>query len=249
MRNISNYQIAFDAITSATGLHFLQLNKVEAKSAEEAESDAVASDETHVEEGKATLCQRLTALGQVLLDLFATLNAINALNLDRSIKILGEFEYTEYKLLNCLKLFVRPRKVIVGAETGIKQLDLLEEYQPLFAEAPGVGRVLSPTEFENAQLKLLRAINKKCTALSDVAPISRETVTLTEELLLQYPVCSEEEMKAVAKSDVIRVFPLKHKFYDDEDYIAVYSRRYVEDAMIQLGNLLVKAANQRNLEQ
>lgn len=251
MRNNSNYQVAWDAITDATGVRFLQLNKevVKADSAEEADGGADASVETNNEEASTPLVQGLTVMGQLLLDMFTTLNEINGLKLDRSTKVLGEFDYTEYKLLNCLKMFVRPRKVIVGSETGIKQKDLLEDYQPFFAEAPGQGRVLSPTEFENAQLRLLRAINKKCVALSDVAPISRETVVLTEELLQQYPIVKGETVKAVAKSDVLRMFPLTHSFYEDDDYIAVYTRRYVSDAMLNLGNLLVKAANQRNAEQ
>lgn len=262
MKNYSNCEIVFDAITNATGVKFLQVKEVSAESANEAEVDVKASaqhgegsdEPDHPEksgngESEPKSVKVLTAMGIVLMSIFKTINAINALDLSRSSRILGEFEYSEYNLLNCLQVFIRPRKAVIGSETGVRQKDLLEDYQPFFAEAPNGGKVLSPTEFENAQLRLLRAINKKCVALNDVAPISRDYLVVTEEVLQQYPICSNGEVKAVAKSDVLRMFPLKYSFYEDDDYIAVYTERYVEDAMLNLGNMLVKAANQRNAEQ
>jgi len=186
-----------------------------------------------------------TPSGENLADIFATIDAANKLDMKRHYRVLDEYPVSDYPILKPLKDFVRPAKAIVtGNQSGsIPMKDILEAYQPYLDE--GKGNVLSPGQFERAQLKLLRTINKKCVSLSDTEKVDRTSITLTENDYQVYPVRVNGELVAVSKSESIKLFPINLKVYDDDDYILDYTHEYVIDRMEQIGVEILKVTNNR----
>lgn len=196
-----------------------------------------------VEREKAYSVYSLTTVGSTVLDIFRTIDAINQLDLRYSKKI-GEFDYDEYSITECFKMFIRPSRAIIGGEVeGIRQKDALSNYSAFVPE--GLGEVLTPEGFENAQLRLLRSINRKCTALVGASAVVRDKLILTEKHFMTMPVIINGEMKAVSRKDSFEVFSLQDARYEDYEYIVSYNSNYVNDAMLQLGKALLKTSSER----
>lgn len=187
----------------------------------------------------------LTAVGKEVVDVFATIDAINTLDTDISTLVDGEHKVDEYKKLPCFDMFIRPVKAVITGETqGIRQLDNLTPYTPFCQEFK--GDVLSPTMFENAQLRYLRTVNKQCSALVDATSVKREKLVLTEDAILSMPVIIDGKLQAVTRGKKFEVFALKHQFYPAREYIVIYTNDTVNDAMLEFGKAYTAAASKRS---
>lgn len=186
----------------------------------------------------------LTAVGQEVVDVFATLDAINTLNTDITTLVDGEHKVDEYMKLPCFDMFIRPAKAVIAGETqGIRQLDNLTSYTPFCTEFK--GEVLSPAMFENAQLRYLRTVNRKCSALVGATSVKRDKLVLTEDVILSMPIILDGKLQAVTRGKKFEVFALKQQFYPTKEYIVSYNYVTVDDAMMEFGKAFTAAANGR----
>jgi hypothetical protein len=212
--------------------------------------DDVSDNDTpqgdYVKDGKDEwITYNLTALGRDVVDVFTTIDAINALNTDVNTIVIDGYKVDDYNKLACLDRFIRPSKAIIAEETqGIKQIDMLTKYESICDVFK--GEVLSPAMFESAQLRCLRAINKKCSALVDTTSVTREPLLLSENAILAMPVVIDGKLKAVTRGKKFELFALKHQFYPTREYIVVYNNETVNEAMILFAQDVVSAANGRD---
>lgn len=224
-----------DAISDVVGRELYAIHEVENKDftvtgLEELEFELCANATHHV------VC-KLTSVGKWIADMFFTLDRINGLDLLKTRMMLCEFDYTEYSILDELNVFVKGDRAIPCAEVaGLRFKDCLI-HEDLCG--PYEGDTLTPEEFKNAQLRLLRFMNPKCVALSGVHAIERPMVYLTEDDYLHYPVMINGEKCIVAKSNSIKLFALNIHAYDDEDYAYCYTSKFVKSKFADIASALL----------
>lgn len=205
--------------------------------------EGTGSEESATTESLSTR-KELTPCGKLIVDIFTTIDAINTVNPDRNSKVIEDDKLEDYVLLDPLKSFIRPKRLIIGSETtGMKQKDALIEYDAICDEYH--GRILTVKEFESAQFRLLRFFNPKCSSLIEVNPVRRETLALTEEIIAMYPVIINDELMATTKSTSIIPFSIGYQYYEEDEYVVRYTRHYVNDCLIEVWNQLVRTANKR----
>lgn len=231
------------AINSVTGLQCIMEKEVPC------DSKASADAEGNVPETEAvtsTVKKVLTNVGSTVVDIFTTIDRINNLDVTKTRLVDGEHAMSDYEVLDVLTPFIRPAKAIYGGETqGIKQKDHLVAYASICDTFR--GEVLSPEGLKHAQLKLLRAMNKKCTALVGTVAVKREVIVLTENELLTMPVLFEGSgMASVTRSTGFELHALKNADYEEDEYVVSYSQRFVSDNLESIVVAIVAAASRRS---
>jgi hypothetical protein len=246
MKSVSILQILTALQKVGMCLMFTHSEVAKPEKTEDIDSDVGIPQADYVKDGKEKwITYNLTTLGRDVVDVFATIDAINTLNTDVSKIVIDGYEVGDYHKLACFDRFIRPSKAVVAEETqGIKQIDMLTTYEPICDVFK--GEVLSPAMFESAQLRCLRAINKKCSALVDITSVTREPLLLSEDAILAMPSVIDGELKAVTRGKNFELFALKHQFYPTREYIVVYNNETVNEAMILFAQEVVKAANRRS---
>lgn len=246
MKSVSILQIltALQKVGMCNMFSYVEMAKE--KKTEDGVSTVDAPQGDYVKDGKDKwITYNLTALGRDVVDVFTTIDAINALNTDISNIVIDGYKVDDYHKLACFDRFIRPSKAIVAEETqGIKQIDMLTEYESICDVFK--GEVLSPAMFESAQLRCLRAINKKCSALVGTTSVARMPLLLSENAILTMPVVIDGELKAVTRGKKFELFALKHQFYPAREYIVAYNNVTVNEAMVLFAQDVVSAANGRN---
>jgi hypothetical protein len=247
MKSVSILQILTALQKVGMCLMFTQSEVAKPKKTEDVDSDVDIPQGDYVKDGKEKwITYNLTTLGRDVVDIFATIDAINTLNTDVSKIVIDGYEVGDYHKLACFDRFIRPSKAIVAAETqGIKQIDMLTTYEPICDVFK--GEVLSPAMFESAQLRCLRAINKRCSDLIKTTGVVRDSLVLTEDAILTKPVVIDGTLKAVTRGRQFEIFALKHQFYPTREYIVEYNNATVNEAMILFAQDVVSAANGRDV--
>lgn len=246
MKKVSIVKIEkiLNALTNVTGFQCItdEEGPRGSKAKANAEGEVPKSDAVASKKKKKVL----TPFGKVVVDIFTTIDGINNLDMSKTKLINCEYAMSDYEILDELTCFIRPAKAIYGGETqGIKQKDHLVAYASICDTFR--GEVLSPEGFKNAQLKLLRTINKKCTVLAGTVAVKREVLVITENELLTMPVLLKgANFASVTRSSRLEVYALSVADYEEDEYVVSYSERYLSDCLDTIAVAIAAAANRRS---
>lgn len=189
------------------------------------------------------------------INLFVTLDAINALNVHESTYVKDVYEVSDYKIVSALKPFVKEAAIVAFStqKTFYRPFDYLDDsfkFVDTDVEFDFTPKVLNPKEFENAQFAIANALNYKCTELA-LSAVSRVDKVVSESIAFSYPVLDEENGVMAVAPDGLFHFPLKmelipgrYRKVEDADYAAIY--RNFWNAFISGAN--VKESLEKNVE-
>jgi hypothetical protein len=168
--------------------------------------------------------------GKNVVDILRTIDAINSVDVAGGEDIVIDSNpYYDYVIMSCLKPFIKPAKVIIGSETGISQLDLLDDSKVFKFDVDYSGKVLNKKMFEFAQARLCSYINNNNTGVSDLTKVSRDVIVLNEEVIQTYPINTSTGYMAVVEAKVPKFFPIRGKYYADWQYRVEYTKElYVQ---------------------
>lgn len=156
-------------------------------------------------------------VGKDLCNIFATIDRINFINMDLEEFVIGVYMMEQYDIMPEFAIFLRPAKLVPPGMQGVKVLDLMKDADKL--DVSGCGEILAPNAFYDAQLRLLKAFNPKCSRITGLIRVSREVLDVSDKVINSYPVVINGKMMAVEKNDIFQQFVLSHKFLRDSAYI------------------------------
>lgn len=180
-----------------------------------------------------------------LADIFATIDVINSIDVDKSHKVIDCYKLEDYSVIAALKPFIRDGKVVAGSEEdGVKLVDIMTPYQNFsFNE----GEVLTPEEFETTQFKLLRFINYKYSSLGQTYPITREVVSVTGAMINTYPtIMNDNSVMAIVQTKTPNLYPLSFPLAREDEYGVTVGKRLVKLVLSDIARAMVAEAGIRN---
>lgn len=174
-----------------------------------------------------------------LVDVFCTIDSINTIITDETAPlILGRYRPGDYQVLQDLKTFVRPKKMVPAAfSNGLVAEnceDMLETHK---FDNSDMGEELTPIQFMLAQTNLVRFINPRFNVANcEFVDVVINDQAETETIHLETPVVMPDgTWKTASHMSTLRLFPIKyHKKSLVDSYYAIDVVDDYEELLVKL---------------